>query len=165
MSTHRTVRPAPAAGRVLPVILLLVFVGAMPAHAQDNPGGDTLYERLGGLPAISLVVSDFLDVFIADPVILANPAVRERKTPEQAPYIKFQVTTLVCELAGGPCQYTGLDLRTAHEGLNVSAEEWDRMVVIFAETLADHQVPEAEQEELFALVGPARDDIVVGDDG
>lgn len=144
-------------------VALLPFL-ASPALSQSSTGEDkSLYERLGGLPAISLVVSDFMDDFIADPVIMANPSVRERKTPDAAPYIKFQVTTLVCQLTGGPCEYTGLDMREAHDGLAVTAEEWDRMGAIFAETLASHAVPERETEELFALLGPTRDDIVVVD--
>jgi hemoglobin len=153
-------------GRTLVLVACLTLAGPGGLAAQSG-GGDSLYERLGGLPAISLVVSDFLDAFIADPVILANPAVRERKTPEAAPYVKYQVTTLVCEATGGPCTYTGLDLRTAHDGLNVSQAEWDRMVEIFSRTLERHGVPERETGELFEILGPTHADIVVteGRDG
>jgi hemoglobin len=152
--THfrRTLRTA-AAGA-----LLLAAPAALQAQVADDA---PLYDRLGGLPAIALVVDDFMDEFIADPLILSNPAVRERKSPEAAPFIKFQVTSLVCELSGGPCRYTGPDMRQAHEGLNVSEAEWDRMVEIFAGTLARHRVPERETEELFGLMGPAKADIVV----
>lgn len=152
--------------RALLTTALFILAGSIPAHAQAQatPSEDPLFERLGGLPAISLVISDFVNDFIADEVILANPAVRARKTPDTAPYIKFQVTTLVCQLAGGPCEYTGKDMAEAHGGLNVSAQEWDRMVEIFAQTLADHEVPEREQEELFGLLGPTRDDIVTAED-
>jgi hemoglobin len=141
---------------------ILVLAGARTGAAQAQPGEPSLYERLGGLPAISLVVSDFMDVFIQDSVIMANPAVRARKTAAAAPYIKYQVTTVVCEASGGPCQYTGKAMRDAHAGLGVTAAEWDRMAQIFGETLARHQVPAREREELFALVGPLRNDIVIG---
>lgn len=147
--------------RSLPGALLLSLWLASPGLAQ-TPEEPSLYDRLGGLPAIALVVSDFVDDFIADPVIMANPVVRERKTADSAPYVKYQVTTLVCEAAGGPCEYRGLDMKQAHDGLGVTAAEWDRMVEIFAATLAQHDVPEQETQELFALLGPSRDDIVVG---
>jgi hemoglobin len=142
------------------LFLCFSVFGAGSAAAQSSDEGASLYERLGGLPAISLIIDEFVDAFIADPLIMANPAVRERKTAEAAPYIKFQVTALLCEAAGGPCSYTGLDLRTAHDGLNVTAGEWDRMVEIFAGTLERHRVPEQEQGEVFAILGPTREDIV-----
>ncbi|MCE9663713.1 group 1 truncated hemoglobin [Halomonas sp. M5N1S17] len=138
-------------------LALLILINANPVSADDPP----LYERLGGLPAISLAVNNFVDDFIQDPVILANPAVEEKKTPEAAPYIKFQVTALVCEITGGPCQYTGLSLAEAHDGLNVSEQEWDRMVELFIDTLDSLEVPEGEKEELLGLLGPTKDDIVV----
>jgi len=133
------------------------------AYSQSGSASEekSLYERLGGLEGISLVVSDFVDVFIQDQVIMSNPRVKERKTPESAPYIKYQVTTMVCQATGGPCEYTGLDMREAHKGLNVSDGEWDRMVEIFAETLARHNVPERETQELFGILGPTKEDIVV----
>lgn len=148
---------------LVPLFVSAVVVTPLQAFAQVDPGGTTLYERLGGLPAISLVVSDFVDVFVEDPIIMANAAVRERKTDDTAPYIKYQVTTLICEVTDGPCSYTGLDLRQAHAGLNVSAQEWDRMVEIFVATLDAHRVPATEKDELLGILGPTRSDIVADD--
>jgi hemoglobin len=140
-----------------------VFIITITAVPQTGSDADekSLYERLGELPAIALVVSDFVDVFIQDPLIMANPAVKARKTADTAPYIKYQVTALTCQLTGGPCQYTGLDMKGAHDGLNVSEREWDRMVELFVQTLNKHKVPEAEMQELLGLLGPAKGDIVV----
>ncbi|HSJ08077.1 MAG TPA: group 1 truncated hemoglobin [Longimicrobiales bacterium] len=146
---------------IVPAVFIALAV-TLPrtADAQSPAPAASLYERLGGLPAISLVVSDFMDVFLQDPVIMANEAVRQRKTAEAAPYITYQVTTLVCEATGGPCTYTGLEMMEAHRGLRVTAEEWDRMVEIFSATLQRHDVDEAETQELFAILGPTRDEIV-----
>lgn len=147
----------------LTTLLLALFIpGTVLAQAEEPT--ESLYERLGGLPAIALVISDFMDDFMDDPLIMSNPAVKERKTAETAPYIEYQVITMVCEATGGPCSYSGLDMAAAHDGLNVSAEEWERMVEIFAGTLAARGVGEAEQEELFAILGPLQEDIVAGDD-
>ncbi len=143
----------------------LALAAPVPAVGQDGAVGEaevaSLYERLGGLPAIAAIVDAFMADFTTDPLILANPAVRERKSPENTPYITFQVTTLVCQATGGPCAYTGADMRTAHQGLNVSQAEWDRMAEIFAETLTRHGVGEAEQGELFEILGPSHAEIVV----
>ncbi len=151
---------------ILFLILSVHLALSCTSFAQSDPQQEekSLYERLGGLTAISLVVSDFVDVFIQDQLIMSNPAVKERKTPDAAPYVKYQITTLVCQETGGPCQYTGLDMREAHKGLNVSDAEWNRMVEIFAATLEKHNVPEKETQELFSILGPSKDDIVVTSD-
>lgn len=150
----KTTYGRPLRGGILSLVLL-----AAPGVATAEEV--SLYERLGGLPAISLAVSLFVDDFVEDPMVMANPAVAERKSPEAAPYIKFQVTSLVCEMSGGPCQYTGLDMRQAHEGLGVSPQEWDRMAEIFVTTLDRLEVPDREQQELLEMLGGTRDDIVV----
>ncbi len=151
--------------QALTLMFTLGFVFALSGTAlsQSGPAQEekSLYERLGGLQGISLVVSDFVDDFIQDPVIMSNPRVKERKTLDTAPYVKYQVTTMVCQATGGPCQYTGLDMKAAHDGLRVSEREWDRMVEIFAATLQRHNVPERETQELFGLIAPTKDDIVV----
>lgn len=165
--TDRIPAPATPLARacVFAFTLALAATLAGPAQAQSSPPENSLYERLGGLPAISLVISDFMEDFAADPLIMANPAVRERKSPENLPYITFQVTTMVCEASGGPCRYTGLELGPAHKGLNVSQAEWDRMAEIFSATLDAHGVPEQEQGELFEILGPAHAEIVVPEEG
>jgi hemoglobin len=67
---------------------------------------------------------------------------------------------MVCEVTGGPCSYQGRDMKSAHAHLNITAAEWDQMVVLFKEVLAKHQVPEAETRELLDIVGSTRADIV-----
>jgi len=141
--------------------VVLVAAGVGPVLAESNTGGEPLFERLGGISGIALVVDDFVDDFVTDPVILANPKTRERKTDAAVPGLKYHLTSIVCEASGGPCEYVGPTLREAHEELNVGEGEWERMGKLFAATLARHDVGEREQEELFAILGPTKDDIVV----
>ncbi len=138
------------------VIALLFSNGSVFSQESEK----SLYERLGGIQGIALVVSDFMDDFMEDEVIFANPEVKERKTSEAKPYIRYGVISMVCEATGGPCQYTGKDMKAAHDGLNVTEREWDRMVEILANTLAEHNVPEQETQELFEILGTTKDDIV-----
>ena len=142
-------------------LILLIVMLAPAVAAQSEPAEQTLIERLGGISGIALVVDDFVDEFIADPVIMANPNTRERKPGEGVPGLKYHLTSIICEASGGPCKYVGPTLREAHEGLNVSETEWERMGELFSSTLARHNVGEREQQELFAILGPTKDDIVV----
>ncbi len=141
-------------------LCLALSIGTI-AVAQSSEGHhESLYERLGGLETIALVVTEFMNEFAHDELVMANPETRARKTPDALPYITYQVTTLVCQVTGGPCVYTGLEPGPAHEGLNVTEAEWQRMGEIFVGTLERHNVPQAEIDELVAIVGTTKDDIV-----
>jgi len=121
---------------------------------------NSLYDRLGGLMPISVVVNDFIDVIVPDPFINQNPAVDEARHRVPAAYLKYQVTAMVCQVTGGPCQYTGRNMYDSHVHLNITEAEWDRMVVIFKDVLAKHQVPMTEQQELLDIIGSTKADIV-----
>ena len=129
---------------------------AAPAAAAEP----SLYDRLGGLGSISVVVSDFLDEMVPDPFLNQNPAIAEARSRVPAELLKYQVTAMVCQATGGPCEYTGPSMRDAHAHLNITSAEWDRMVEIFVGVLDKHSVPQAEQQELLAIIGTTKDDIV-----
>lgn len=142
--------------------LLAAFATGWPAAAISEEGAQepTLYERLGGLMPISVVVSDFLDEMIPDPQLNENPAIDAARKRVPAPYLKYQVTAFVCQATGGPCQYNGRGMKESHSHLNITEAEWDRMVVIFKGVLDRHGVPEQETNELLELLGTTKDDIV-----
>ena len=71
------------------------------------------------------------------------------------------MTTLVCQATGGPCKYTGRDMKTSHAHLNISETEWKAMLVDFSKTLARFKVPEGEQRELVDIVNSTKSQIVV----
>lgn len=145
------------------LVLSAVVVLGVPFSSLAGEKGESeasLYDRLGGLGPISVVVSDFLDEMIPDPKLNENPAIDEARERVPAPYLKYQVTAFVCQATGGPCEYHGRDMKSSHAHLNITEDEWDRMVTIFKGVLADHGVPEKETKELLELLGTTKDDIV-----
>ena len=142
------------------VALVALLLGAPTAWAEDAAAQPTLYERLGGLAPITVVVSDFIDVLVPDPQLNANPAIDEARKRVPAPYLKYRVSSMVCAATGGPCIYQGRGMKETHAALNISPSEWERMVELFKEVLAKHQVPATEQQELLAIVDSTRGDIV-----
>lgn len=143
-------------------LIAVALGGARVAAAQGaEPQKPSLYERLGGLAPISVVVSDFIDALVPDAVLNANPSIDAARKRVPAPYLKYHVTALVCQATGGPCTYQGRDMKSSHAHLAITDKEWDRMVVLFKQVLAKHKVPAAETEELLAIVGSTRADIVM----
>ena len=141
--------------RILAIALVL---GALvsPARADNKK----LYDRLGGVGPISVVVDEFINRLVADDLLNKNPAIKEARDRVPAPYLKFHVTAMVCQATGGPCKYTGRDMKSSHAKLNITEAEWDEMAKVFKEVLDKFKVPEKEQQELFAVVGTTKKDIV-----
>lgn len=121
-----------------------------------------LYDRLGGVYPIAVVVDDFIERLLVNDTLNANPAIREarERVPKQG--LKFHVTALVCQVTSGPCKYTGRDMKAAHAHLNISEREWQAMLADFRRTLDMFSVPAGEQAELVSIVNSTKGDIVAG---
>jgi hemoglobin len=140
------------------LFLAIVVASAAPAEAQTAT--KPLYERLGGVYAIATVVDDFIERLLINDTLNANPAISEARVRVPKAGLKFQVTVLVCEVTGGPCTYTGRTMKDSHAKLNINEAQWQAMVVDFRKTLDTFKVPPREQEELVAIVGSTKKDIV-----
>jgi len=127
------------------------------SYAQEK----TLYERLGGVKPISLVVDDFINRLVANDILNANPMIKAGREHSPDAYLKFQVTNLVCQVTGGPCVYTGLGMKESHTHMKITSAEWTVMLDEFQKTLDKFQVPAKEQKELFDIVESTRKDIVM----
>jgi hemoglobin len=145
----------------LAVIAIVVGAPQMVfAQGGTEQKQQTLYDRLGGLAPISVVVSDFIDALVPDTVLNANPAIDAARKRVPAPYLKYHVTAMVCQATGGPCQYHGRGMKESHAHMNITEQEWDRMVTLFKGVLAKHKVPAKETQELLDIVGSTKADIV-----
>ena len=136
---------------MLAVLALPLFSAA--ASAQDK----TLYQRLGGYDAIAAVSDEFI-------ARLASDDQEKRFFIGFSNDIKMRIrqllVDLVCKSTGGPCVYTGRDMKTAHAGSGVTKADWDRSLGVFVEVLNKFKVPDKEQQELAALLAPLEKDIV-----
>ena len=130
------------------------------AIADPSAAKAPLYERLGGLRGITMVVDDFIDCLVVNETLNRNPAIDAGRQSSPPPYLKFQVSQMVCQATGGPCKYTGRGMKESHVHLNITEREWNVMAGEFQRSLDKFKVPAAEQEELFAIVGTTMPDIV-----
>jgi len=139
---------------VIGVLSLVVLSGCATTREQMATQEQSLYNRLGGKPLITAVVDDFVARVIADRRInrfFANTDV---------PPFKAKLVDQICEDSGGPCKYTGKDMKTAHAGMGVANADFDALVEDLVTTLDKFKVPEKEKGELLGVLGPMRKDIV-----
>jgi hemoglobin len=134
----------------------------------------SLYERLGGAFAIAAVVDHFSDALIQNPMVgqgSTNPGLRDWHTTKLArlPGLKFMRTLWVCNVAGGPFEFTAtrpgrtaLGLEEAHRDLQISPEEFDEVAAELARSLDFAKVPEREKKEVLAAFAAHKGEVTEG---
>jgi hemoglobin len=151
-----------------------VLAGTDNALANQTMPEKTLYERLGGVFAIAAVVDHFSDAVVNNPVVgreSKNPQLREWHTKNlgRLPGLKFMRTLWVCDVTGGPFQFTAtkpgttpLGLEEAHRDLRISPVEFDEVAAELARSLDFFKVPEREKSEVLAAFAAHKDEVTGG---
>jgi len=126
----------------------------------------SLYERLGGVYAISAVVDHFSDQLLKNPKIVnANPELKEWHTVkyrERLAGLKFLRTLWMCAVAGGPFEYTGQPLHDAHFKLHIPPNVFDEVSAELGRTLDHFKVPAREKTEALAAFNGQKGDVSAG---
>jgi hemoglobin len=136
----------------------LLWTASVGAEEQTT----SLYKRLGGAYAIATVVDAFIERLLVNETLNANPAIAAARKKVPKAGLKYHVTSFLVQATGGPQVYIGRSMKAAHAHLNITEEEWAAMAADFQTVLDQFEVPKAEQEELFTLVGTVKSDIVEG---
>jgi hemoglobin len=114
----------------------------------------SLYERLGGKPAITAVIDDFVGNVAGD------GRINKRFANADIPRLKSRLVDQVCEASGGPCKYTGASMRDAHTGMKITDAEFNALVEDLVKSLDKFKVPAREKNELLGALGGMKGDIV-----
>ena len=134
----------------------------------------SLYDRLGGAFAIAAVIDKFSDALIDNPVVgkrSENPELRDWHTNQldRLPGLKFMRTLWVCNVAGGPFQFTAtrpgktaLGLEEAHRSLQISPAEFDEVAAELGRTLDGFKIPEKEKGEVLAAFAAHKGEVTEG---
>jgi hemoglobin len=140
--------------RFTAIVFALVLCAAV-AHADHHE--KTLYQRLGGYDALAAVTDEFLARMGKDPK-LGRFLVGHSQ--DSLGRIRQLIVDQLCAATGGPCVYIGRDMKTAHKGMGITLEEWNRSVEHLVATLNKFKVPEREQKELLTALSALEKDIV-----
>jgi hemoglobin len=136
------------------VLGFLLLTAGCASTMQQSMADKSLYERLGGKDAITAVVDDFVSRVAEDKRINGFFA------KANVPRLKMMLVDQICEATGGPCKYTGRDMKAAHKGMGITNADFDALVGDLVATLDKFKVGEREKQELLAALGPMRKDIV-----
>lgn len=114
----------------------------------------SLYEQLGGEPAIRKAVEIFYEKVLADDTVnhfFKNTDMNKQRD-HQTKFLSFAL--------GGPNKYSGRSMEKAHEGLNLQPIHFDAIVTHLTDTLKELGVSQEGIDQAIAKVAPLRDSIL-----
>ena len=129
-------------------------LSSAPSFAEERLVHRTLYERLGGQGAIQAVVTKFIANVGADKRINGFFATTDLKKLNKI------LVEQVCAASGGPCTYSGRDMKTTHKGMKVTTAAFNALVEDLVSALDTFNVPKKEKDELIGILAPMKGDIV-----
>ena len=117
----------------------------------------SLYHRLGGYDAVAAFADDLLPRLLADPQL---GVYWKGKCKDSLRKERQILVDYLCAATGGPVNYGGRDMRTSHEGLGISESDWEVFAKHAIASMEDLGVSEKEKNDVLALAGSLKADIV-----
>ncbi len=131
--------------------LCLLTALSVSALAQEKK---SLYDRLGGQPAVSAVVDEFAKN------VLGDDRINKKFAKSDATRLVTNLKAFVCFATGGPCKYEGKSMEDSHKNMGVTEGEFNALVEDLVKALDKFNVPAAEKNELLGALGPLKGQIV-----
>jgi hemoglobin len=128
-----------------------------PAPARSAKAAATLYSRLGGDAGVNAFTDDFLGRVTNDPAIIPF---FKGLTPADLQRIRQHVYELLCSVTGGGCTYSGKDMKTVHQDMEINNDAWNAFTGHLNESVARFHVADRERNELVVIVQSLKKDIV-----
>ncbi|MGH8512686.1 MAG: group I truncated hemoglobin [Gammaproteobacteria bacterium] len=123
---------------------------AAPAPAAPQP----LFERLGGQEGLTAIVEGLISNIGAD------PRTRLHFTNIDITGLKPKTVEYLCEKTGGPCKYTGEEIKTMAAPLQLGNADFDAFVEDLTKSLDNTRVAKADKDELLGILDKLRPDVV-----
>lgn len=131
---------------------------------EEEAAPKSLYDRLGGVTAISAVVDQFIANVAADPNMVRTftPLLTEvgKGNTARLTALRNNLIDQIGEASGGPQKYTGKDMVTAHKGMKITDTEFNSLVADLVAALDKFSVPTTEKNELLGVLGGLKGMIV-----
>jgi hemoglobin len=137
-------------------LVIMAISNALPGFAQSSPTADTdgLFQDLGGKDGIKKIVADFL------PILLSDARIKKQFNDADIEHLGKMLAEQFCELSGGPCKYTGKDMKTIHADLGISNAQFNALAEDLQMAMEKQGVSSRAQNKLLARLAPMQHTIV-----
>lgn len=125
--------------------------------AQSSPPSDALYKALGEKPGLVKLMDDFM------PRLLADARTGPFFKPVDQKRVKEQLVVQFCQLSGGPCDYEGADMKTAHMNMRITEGDFNALVEALQVAMTAQGIAFSTQNQLLARLAPMHRAIISKD--
>lgn len=144
--------------KLLTTLLMITMVIGAYAQKPSKIEKNSLYDRLGGEEGISRIIDDLVDLH------MINPGLSKRFLPykgtTELEIVKDHNKAFFSMGTGGPAQYTGRDMVTAHTGLNISYKEFVLTVDDLMIALDKNNIDKESKKDVMAIFWSLKDTVI-----
>ena len=117
---------------------------------------ETIYDRFGGYEGVTRIATDILTLHHANPILER----RYGSSPKGDAELITLVTELLCSVTGGPETYTGMNMHTAHKGMNINHEEFLEVLTDISKALHKNGVSQADHDAVMNMNFGLKDEVI-----
>ncbi|MFC0444507.1 group 1 truncated hemoglobin [Pseudidiomarina halophila] len=130
---------------------LALLLGSTTAQARTDA---SLYQELGAKQGIS----DLMAVFVLE--IAQDERVIHHFDNVDIDRFHRMLSQHLCELTGGPCEYTGADMVEVHTGMAITRAEFNAIVEDLITAMEKEGIAVSTQNRLLAILAEFHGEIV-----
>lgn len=138
--------------------LAIVLTGlANSASAQSmaaTSGNSALYQAFGEKAGLVKLMDDFV------PRLQADPRLAEAFKKANVENLKMQLVNQICQVSGGPCEYKGADMKTAHNSMDITKTDFNALVEVLQKSMDAQGISFSNQNQLLAKLAPMHRDVI-----
>ena len=133
------------------LVTILISVNMAVAQDSENVAPKSLFERLGGVEGITLIVDDVIEAH------MNNPEIKEifipyKEQPERLASIRQHTIDFFSAGSGGPVEYKGRDMPSTHKGMDITAHQYMCVMDDILSVLDEHEIDEESQKDVLAIL-------------
>lgn len=130
---------------------------ATSASAQSmaaTSGNSALYQAFGEKAGLVKLMDDFV------PRLQADPRLAEAFKKANVENLKMQLVNQICQVSGGPCEYKGADMKTAHNSMDITKTDFNALVEVLQKSMDAQGISFSNQNQLLAKLAPMHRDVI-----
>ncbi|MFQ5549449.1 MAG: DUF4440 domain-containing protein [Woeseia sp.] len=129
-----------------------IFNSNLPLSAPESEADSkqkTLYQRLGGYDVVAAILDNWGPRVFDDPELSLFLADIDEEMGTKGRELALD---LLCDLTGGPCVYTGRDVKMVHTRVGITDEHWQSVLEYMEQTLDELNIADDEKTDFIAII-------------